>query len=105
MKKQFATYKIALAIKELGFTEECMAFWFNREKKLSIENQYKGLLMCESNRNSDFNVDSNYTSAPLWQQVVDWFIEKYSLHIVITVNPYSEINEVNGYKIYNILNQ
>ena len=37
--------------------------------------------------------------------VIDWFREKYDLHIVLTVNPYSEIDTVNGYKIYDGKNE
>ena len=29
MKKQFVSYEIALALKELGFDEECIGFYYN----------------------------------------------------------------------------
>ena len=30
MKEQFVTYEIALKLKELGFDEPCIAYYFNR---------------------------------------------------------------------------
>lgn len=85
MKEQFCTYEIALKLKELGFNEECLASYFEWPipDRGTFELSLRGTI-----------------HAPLWQQAIDWFREKYDLHIVVTVNPYSEIDEVNGYKIY-----
>ena len=85
MKEQFVTYEIALKLKELGFGEECLVFWFKKEQKLSIENEYYNILMCQKNKNSDFNINSNYISAPLWQQVIDWFYDK-GIFIIISMD-------------------
>lgn len=85
MKEQFCTYEIALKLKELGFNEECLASYFEWPipDRGTFELSLRGTI-----------------HAPFWQQAIDWFREKYDLHIVVTVNPYSEIDEVNGYKIY-----
>jgi len=70
MQKQFVTYKIALALKELGFNEECFGFfdkdsefnmfeYFDLERQNStIQSNYGGVKQC---------------TAPLWQQAIDWF--------------------------------
>ena len=80
MKEQFVTYEIALKLKELGFDEECLSFWFKKEHKLSIEITYGGLIrMCEINKNSQYDNISNYISAPIWQQAIDWLLEKHNL--------------------------
>ena len=74
--RQFCTFEICKKLVELGFNEICL----NR---------------------SDSDPD---VLAILWQQAIDWIREKYDIHIVITVYPYSEIIEVNGYKIYAEIN-
>lgn len=100
IQKQFVPYEIALAMKELGFNEPCLGYFPN------VENSDKTMIFFDRvpeytiNSLFDENPTNYHFTAPLWQQCVDWFREKYDLHVVITVNPYSEINEVNGFKIY-----
>ena len=73
MKKQFVTYEVALKLKELGFDEECLGY-FGIQNELKIEISY----------NSDPNlIRRNFISAPLWQQVIDWFREKHNIYIYI----------------------
>ena len=69
MKEQFATYEIALAMKELGLHEPCFGYYRNDNKFI-----YLG---------EDTRVQKNSILAPLWQQCIDWFREKYNLHIGI----------------------
>lgn len=85
MKKNFVTFEIARAMKELGFDEECLGRYEQYELVIALSNSVGR---------------KKFIQAPLWQDVIDWFREKHNLHTVITVNPYSEINEVHGYKIY-----
>ena len=78
MKEQFTTYEIALKLKELGFDEECFAYfhpdsdfcmfeYYDLERQNStIQSHYGGIKQC---------------TAPLWQQVIDWFRENHKLHI------------------------
>lgn len=90
-KNQFCNYEIAVKLKELGFDEKCLAAYNLRTGELETYLYHA----------FDFNnTKHNIISAPLHQQVIDWFREKYDLHVVLTVNPYSEIKEVSGYKIY-----
>lgn len=65
MRKQFSTYEIALALKELGFNEKCIAYFLNKER-LIIQNEIDMSFMLQ---------------APLYQQIIDWFREKYELII------------------------
>ena len=69
MKEQFVTYEIALKLKELGFDEECFG-WYGSQ----------GIL------NQKYDLE-NTTLAPLWQQVIDWFREKYNTNIEINRFP------------------
>jgi len=73
MKKEFITYEIALRLKELGFDEECfMIFRDGTLKAPALTDWY--------NHNCRIG---NTISAPLWQQVIDWFREKHNIHIEI----------------------
>lgn len=98
MVDQFVTYEIASKLKELGFNEKCLAYHFTlngRVWEFALKEEYDTM-------DEELNIGSKFTIlAPLWQQVIDWFEKKYDTHIVITVNPYSNLKEVNGYKIYN----
>ena len=89
MKEQFVTYEIALALKELGFDEECLVY-FNNDK-------YRDLICtCENGMDGDFTVHhySGDVNAPLWQQVIDWFREKYEIYIaVISYTNYIKLGE------------
>lgn len=79
MKKQFATYEIALKLKELGFNEECLGYYHVNE------GYTKGYAFCysENTRTSDCSV-----LAPLWQQVIDWLRDKHDIVIEITRQKY-----------------
>jgi len=73
MEKEFITYEQALALKELGFDEYCLAF-------------YNGKFL----NSTDYNFDDGNSkdiglciAAPLKQQVFRWFREKYNQHSFI----------------------
>lgn len=96
MNKQFVTYEIALKLKELGFNEKCLASYYTDDER----NYGKGdIYDCRRKLSSsidfdpfkeefdNFYINSNetyYVSAPLWQQVIDWFKEKHNMYIEIT---------------------
>lgn len=87
MKEQFCNYEISLKLKELGFDEECC-----------------GAYMIRTNGDKAFSqihfMKPNYSKwdvyVPLWQQVIDWFREKYNLAIFIDMN----CMENTGYTFY-----
>lgn len=79
MKEQFVTFEIALKLKELGFNEPCIAYYVVTKDKFiydinKVLNYYTG--------KGNFLGEKCY-SAPLWQQVIDWFREKHNLYINI----------------------
>lgn len=83
MQKEFVTYEIALKLKELGFNEKCFGYYFHDKSLiLDVDNldSYKFKLL-----------------APLWQQVIDFFREKYNYVIYIT-----EIGENKSFYTYTI---
>jgi hypothetical protein len=71
MEKEFILYEQALALKELGFDEECF-WWYDFEKQLRKD-------IHGFNTNSKYFMEGSSCSAPLYQQVFRWFREKYNL--------------------------
>jgi len=127
IEKKFVPFKIAVELKDLGFTEPCIAVWYKSSldgytlqlNPLKLDDIYnieplstfcnsltKFDLMdsiIEYNFNKFFDeVDGEGNefdivySAPLWQDVIDWFRVKYDVHIAITsyMNQPKDINEV-----------
>jgi len=78
MDNEFIPYEQALEFKELGFDEECLAFYnstFQTPNEL-LYPQYGGEV-------GNWNVENHLISAPLYQQAFRWFREKYDLHYYI----------------------
>jgi hypothetical protein len=110
MNKEFVKYEQALALKELGFGEECFAVYYvNKEFTLYSEAWVKF--------NSEFN-GNGVISAPLYQQAFRWFREKNRLHSTIAftsdsifaeggymfmvdiIEPHKALDNDNTYKTY-----
>lgn len=70
MKKEFVTYKQALALKELGFEEPCLMYIDDEEDLI----------------NDDTAEWIGAVKAPLKSQVFRWFRDKYNLHHEIEFN-------------------
>ena len=67
MDKEFVTYEQALALKELGFKEECFKWYHNSDLLTDDE-----VFLIYNNDNELF------AFAPLKQQVFRWFREKHN---------------------------
>lgn len=69
MKHLFIPYELALIAKEKGFDEPCLGLYHKDGmfvvEKTESHNQYYGQIC----------------SAPLYQQIVDWFREKHNISI------------------------
>jgi hypothetical protein len=91
MKSEFVPYEQALALKELGYDEPCLA-WFDM---IDFE------LFIEENEYSESNKDI-VVLAPTFSQALRWFREKYELHSCIhsdyTWNISGGIWDLNEYK-------
>jgi hypothetical protein len=81
MNKDFISYEQALALKELGFDEPCLAYYDKDGDFLSdiginedIDNLYRNSYFVMY---KDFS-ESEYT-APLYQQAFRWFREKHNI--------------------------
>jgi hypothetical protein len=88
MESQFVPYPIALDLKELGFDEPCFGY-FN-EKRMLMQFLHNVFY----NKNSEiayarnikylFRKEAVYKlmcTAPLWQQVIDWFEQKHEIYL------------------------
>jgi hypothetical protein len=82
MKKEFVTYDQALALKELGFDEECLDNYNIYGKLWGMSLKYQS------------NLDKACL-APLYQQVFRWFEENYSYFVDIKTD--TTPNEILGF--------
>jgi hypothetical protein len=83
MEKEFVPYEQALALKELGFDEECLACWYN-ETPTNPEGQclvYYKKPWC--NQKIIKGIIRDYYYAPLYQQAFGFFREKYGYCVTI----------------------
>ena len=92
MTKEFITYNQALALKELGFDEPCLAYY----QKSAVIGDDTILPIQIRNKASNFN-DNEYSkmgvpfcSAPTYSQVFRWFREKYQLFHHVGVDQTTE---------------
>jgi hypothetical protein len=72
MEKEFIPYEQALALKELGFDEECLAIHSFVDGELNF--------MYVNTFHSNDDVNEKSAASPLYQQAFRWLREKY--HIV-----------------------
>lgn len=81
MKKEFISYKQALALKELGFDEPCFSDYINGILQPSLNPKDYSYF----NEMSEINPIKNFeiVLAPLYQQAFRWFREKYKLQAEI----------------------
>ncbi len=90
MRKEFIPYEKALALKELGFDEKCLAYWFN-ETPSNPEGQC--IVYYEKpydNQKITNGVIKEYCLAPLFQQAFEFFEEKFGLYCEIQIDKTTE---------------
>ena len=77
MKNEFVTYEQALALKELGFDEPCLAFYDGK----NTESFYFNNLRDASGDYIPFQKHDRlkWFGAPLYQQAFRWFREKHDI--------------------------
>lgn len=77
IKEQFVTYEIAVTLKKLGFDEPCLGY-FNADEEFIY-----GINLRMIKYAHRYNKEDDSVLAPLWQQCIDWFREKYDIDIEI----------------------
>jgi hypothetical protein len=92
MNKEFIPYEQALELKELGYDEECGAFYFK-----DLENIYQKF--CEwfvSNDDAYYYGEEILCVSPLYQQAFRWFREKYGIMYTVHNNIENWKNTFHG---------
>lgn len=85
MEKEFVPYEQALALKELGFEEECLDFYDdNKELFYNHENKEKIHI-------------GDSVKAPLYQQAFRWFRDTYNLDGSMSVDVWNK--KTTSYRI------
>jgi hypothetical protein len=78
LKELFVPYEIAVKLKEKGFKVDCFGYyWHDSNNELRAS---KPILAVNWNDNDEYNKD---TSAPLWQQVIDWLREEKEINFEV----------------------
>jgi len=88
MNKEFITYEQALALKELGFKEKCLASFYTYDIENFKEDKfdYRGKFNVDYYSEDDYIINTDksyYIATPLYQQAFRWFREKYRLYPII----------------------
>ena len=73
MEKEFVPYELAVKLKEKGFDIDCIGF-YGDDGKLYFDSPVS---------NFEDGINPLYCSAPLYQQVIEWFRKKHLLYILI----------------------
>ena len=77
MKNNFIPYEQALELKELGFNEDCFAYY-----RLNTWDAYFKPAKMELFLHHCYGDDHGHgVNAPLWQQAFEWFRKKYYFNI------------------------
>lgn len=78
MKHLLVPYNIARQLKEKGFDEPCFWFVLNDEiKSFDLSNPHTD----KTNSGDHISLFRDAYTLPLYQQVIDWFREKYDIFI------------------------
>ena len=97
MEKEFISYEEALALKELGFDEQCFAT-YNSDKKVNRNPSHNMEDLPIEGQPYYWNNSKIYKSCittPLYQQAFRWFREKYKLDP--TIKSWTENNKIIYY--------
>lgn len=80
LKHLFVPYELALKLKEKGFNEPCLSYYFDDTLKHPSE-----LTTTESQDKCQY-ITTKGILAPLYQQVIDWFLDKHKIYITEKAN-------------------
>ncbi len=98
MEELFVSYEFAKLAREKGFDEHCFMYW-RPDMDGSMQLWYHQETYCLDAIGSNNSDDAKWVdcTAPLHQQIVDWFREKHNLSILIEIG-----TQEFSYIVYNI---
>jgi hypothetical protein len=73
MKHLFVPYDIALTVRDKGFDEPCLAWYDTDKEPVPYTQTHKEFDTIKS--------EDGFDTAPLYQQVIDWFRDEHKIHI------------------------
>lgn len=100
MEKQFVTVEIAQTLKELGFDEECLCTYNKNDSTLSrnpIHSMVEEEIIIEPYTWRNSKIHNSVITAPLWQQVEEWFETEHNIIVSILVDGQSQFNKRQFY--------
>jgi len=97
MNKEFIPYEQALELKELGFGEKCLGFYYTDNQINNKDGLYdvRKTFVIDAFQSMEGDSDSyfvntedrvDYIAAPLYQQAFRWFREKYGITSEISIS-------------------
>jgi hypothetical protein len=100
MENRFAPYEESLAMKEMGFDESCMGYYYGGNPvKFTYTEKIKNKKCLARKKMSSKGGNTVYLcTAPLWQDAFDWFEKTYGLYLNRVVN--CSVNEVLGFSYF-----
>jgi hypothetical protein len=119
MENEFVPYKEALALKELGFDKECLAYYTEKEyenrkgiltnfnllsSKISgelvghgsVKNSLFSYLKNNDRTSGELYILSNSVTAPLYQQAFDWFRKNHNLESSLPLKRSKDLGDFYG---------
>lgn len=96
MSKEFIPYEEALALKDLGFDEDCLGTYYEEDKSfymngVSYSNSY-------FTKAQEVITEHPLITTPLYQQAFRWFREKYSIDKTI-ITRYHYKTGIKSYRV------
>src|SRR5258706_4510135 len=92
MKHLFIPYDIALKFKQLGYSDLCLAFYYEDLEDEPFRKQFE---LCPPINHNSQNHGHGYISSPLYQQAIDWIFKMSEGDIVATYDPSNNIEAIN----------
>ena len=100
MKHLFVSYELALLAKEKGFNEPCLACFSD------LHNAPNSILLTGNYPYFFYKNDMCSLSAPLYQQLVDWFREDHKIEVVVLSNTHTCSKDVKWeWSLYSLTNK
>lgn len=104
LEKYFVSFEMAVKLKEIGYNGFCLGYYENQDKKLIIRCHNVALTAEQLQRANMYKTENTNktlpqwaTSAPTYEQVLDWFREE----LKINIDPYTAFQNEHpiGYSV------